>query len=53
MMRLHLGVFEAYYALSTFRGLWLSLDGQMIIHPGYNTDRGPVAFGSIRLHAEF
>lgn len=46
-------VFEAYYSLSTFRGLWLSLDGQVIIHPGYNADRGPVALGSIRLHAEF
>jgi hypothetical protein len=28
------------------------VDIQLIAHPGYNTDRGPVAVGSVRLHVE-
>jgi high affinity Mn2+ porin len=35
-------VFEAYYSFNAFAGLWLTLDGQYIMNPGYNADRGPV-----------
>ncbi len=46
-------VFEAYYSFNAFAGLWLTLDGQYVMNPGYNTDRGPVKFVACRLHFEY
>ena len=46
-------VFEAYYSFAAFAGLWIALDGQYIMNPGYNTDRGPVKFVACRLHFEY
>ena len=52
---LHYGredIVEAYYTLRAYRGVFPAVDLQLIDHPGYNTDRGPVAVGSLRLHVE-
>jgi Carbohydrate-selective porin len=45
-------VFEAYYSLSALAGMWLTLDGQYVVNPAYNADRGPVKFLGVRLHLE-
>lgn len=44
---------EAYYDFAVAKPLHVSLDGQLVRHPAYNRDRGPVPVGAIRLHAEF
>jgi hypothetical protein len=46
-------VFEAYYSFQAFSGLWITLDGQYVMNPGYNADRGPVTFLGCRLHFEY
>jgi hypothetical protein len=43
---------EAYYNAAIGRGLSLALDFQLIVHPGYNRDRGPFAVGGFRVHLE-
>lgn len=53
--QLHYGredILEAYYTARAYRGVFPALDVQVIAHPGYNTDRGPVVVGSMRLHVE-
>ena len=53
--KLHYGredILEAYYTARVYRGVYPALDVQAIVHPGYNTDRGPAIVGSIRLHLE-
>jgi high affinity Mn2+ porin len=52
---LHYGretILEAYYTQRVYRGVFPALGLQLIENPGYNTDRGPVAVGSLRLHVE-
>lgn len=52
---LHYGrenILEAYYTLRAVRGVFPAADVQVIDSPGYNTDRGPVVVGSLRLHVE-
>jgi len=52
---LHYGrenILEAYYTLRVYKGVFPAVDLQLIQNPGYNTDRGPVAVGSLRLHVE-
>jgi hypothetical protein len=46
-------IVEAFYGLHLFWGAWLGLGWQHVANPGYNRDRGPVDFLSLRLHAEF
>jgi len=46
-------VFEAYYSFNAFPGLWLSVDGQYVLNPGYNADRGPAKLVACRLHFEY
>lgn len=46
-------IVEAYYNIALEKPLHLTLDYQFVNHPAYNTDRGPVSIGAIRLHAEF
>lgn len=46
-------IFEAYYTVHVWRGLYGSFDLQHINNPGYNRDRGPVTVPSLRLHVEF
>ncbi len=43
---------EAFYSARLFPGMWFSLDGQFIVDPAYNRDRGPVKFLGCRFHFE-
>ena len=45
-------ILEAYYDIGICKTLHLTLDGQIINHPAYNRDRGPVPVGAIRIHAQ-
>jgi high affinity Mn2+ porin len=46
-------IVESYYNLHAWRGVYYALDLQYIDHPGYNQDRGPVLFESVRMHVDF
>lgn len=46
-------IFEAYYTVHIWRGLYGSFDIQHISNPGYNRDRGPVTVPGVRVHLEF
>jgi high affinity Mn2+ porin len=46
-------IVESYYTAHVWRGAFVSGDGQYVVHPGYNRDRGPVFVGSLRLHIDF
>src|SRR5579863_427287 len=45
-------IFEAYYTIHFWRGMYGSFDLQHIQNPGYNRDRGPVWAPGLRLHVE-
>ena len=45
-------ILEAYYTARAYRGVFPAIDLQLVQHPGYNEDRGPVLVGSVRLHLE-
>ena len=46
-------IFEGYYTLHMWRGLFASLDAQHINNPGYNMARGPLWVPGLRLHVDF
>ena len=46
-------ILETYYTAHTWRGLFTAFDAQLVAHPGYNQDRGPVAVFSVRTHVDF
>lgn len=46
-------IVESYYNLHTWRGIYYALDLQYVTHPGYNQDRGPALFESVRMHVDF
>lgn len=46
-------IVETYYSLSPLSWAHVSLDYQWVENPCYNTDRGPVSIGAVRVHAEF
>jgi high affinity Mn2+ porin len=46
-------VLEAFYKLQVVKGVTVSLNGQRILNPAYNADRGPVNFIATRLHLAF
>jgi hypothetical protein len=46
-------VAEAFYSVNLLKAVWLTADYQEIWNPGFNSDRGPVAIVSGRVHAEF
>jgi high affinity Mn2+ porin len=46
-------IFEMYYTLHAWRGIYPSFGLQHINNPGYNRDRGPVLVPTLRLHVEF
>ena len=46
-------IFEAYYNLHLWRGVFASADLQHINNPGYNRDRGPVLVRGLRAHIDF
>ncbi len=43
---------EAYYSLAFAKDMTLSLDDQVVEHPAYNRDRGPLNVISLRLHLQ-
>jgi carbohydrate-selective porin OprB len=49
----HEQIFESYYTVHMWRGVFSSLDLQYITNPGYNKDRGPVVVPALRMHLEF
>ena len=44
---------EVYYSAQVLKGIALSADYQLVIHPGYNRDRGPANVFALRLHGAF
>ena len=46
-------IVEAYYECSIAQGLHVTPDFQLLYHPAYNRDRGPVAVLGVRLHGQF
>lgn len=44
---------ESYYTWHAGPGLFLAVDGQHILNPGYNRARGPVWVFSLRAHVDF
>jgi high affinity Mn2+ porin len=45
-------IVESYYRAALTGWLSVSVDYQMVVHPGYNRDRGPVHLFAGRVHAE-
>jgi hypothetical protein len=43
---------EAFYSARVFGGMWVSVDGQYVVNPAYNKDRGPAKFLGVRFHIE-
>ena len=46
-------IFETFYTIHIWRGIYLAPGVQHINNPGYNRDRGPVTVPSFRAHVEF
>ncbi len=46
-------ILETYYSYAIRKGIAVSADYQLVNHPAYNVDRGPVNVFGIRLHAQF
>jgi high affinity Mn2+ porin len=46
-------IFESYYTVHVWRGIYLAPGVQHITNPGYNRDRGPVTVPTFRAHVEF
>jgi len=46
-------ILEAYYSFAASSWLSASADYQLIVHPAYAQDRGPVSVLGVRLHAQF
>ena len=45
-------IWETYYNVHIWRGVYIGGDVQRIWNPGYNRDRGPITVFSLRLHVE-
>ena len=45
-------IWETYYNLHIWRGIYVGGDVQRVWNPGYNRDRGPVSVFSLRMHIE-
>jgi high affinity Mn2+ porin len=45
-------IFETYYNIAVTKWLNVTVDYQLVNHPGYNADRGPVHVFGFRLHAQ-
>jgi carbohydrate-selective porin OprB len=43
---------ETYYSFQLAHHAVLTADFQLVEHPAYNRDRGPVAIGGVRVHLE-
>ena len=46
-------IWESYYSYSLVEGLAISADYQLVNHPAYNRDRGPVQVLAARAHLQF
>ena len=46
-------VAEAFYGANLSSSIWVSADYELIVHPAFNVDRGPVSIFNARFHAEF
>ena len=46
-------ILESYYDVGLNKILHVALDVQLVNNPAYNRDRGPVAIGALRVHAQF
>ena len=46
-------IIEAYYSARINPFLFVSADYQLVQHPAYNADRGPVNLFALRAHVEF
>jgi high affinity Mn2+ porin len=46
-------IFETYYTVHVWRGIYLAPGYQHVDNPGYNRDRGPVSVPTFRAHVEF
>lgn len=46
-------IFETYYTVHVWRGIYLAPGVQHITNPGYNRDRGPAVVPTFRAHVEF
>jgi high affinity Mn2+ porin len=46
-------ILETYYTAHNWRGLFTAFDFQLVAHPGYNQDRGPVEVFTVRTHVDF
>ena len=46
-------VVETYYDFAAAKAAHISADFQLLDHPAYNRDRGPVAVFALRLHAQY
>lgn len=44
---------ETFYEVGVVSGVTLTADGQLIVNPAYNRDRGPVPVLALRAHAQF
>jgi high affinity Mn2+ porin len=45
-------VFETYYNVHVYRGIYVAADWQHVTNPGYNEARGPASVLSFRIHVE-
>jgi carbohydrate-selective porin OprB len=45
-------IFESFYTVHFWRGVYGAFDLQHINNPGYNRDRGPVLVPGLRLHID-
>ena len=46
-------IFESFYTMHVWRGLFASFDLQHVNNPGYNQARGPVFVPGLRAHVDF
>ena len=46
-------IIEVFYKIKLVKWLWITVDYQFVVNPGYNKDRGPVHIFSFRSHIEF
>ena len=46
-------IVEAYYNIAVVKHVWLTFDGQFVVNPAYNRDRGPAPIVAARLHGQF
>ena len=46
-------IFETFYTMHVWRGLFASFDLQHVNNPGYNQARGPVLVPGLRFHTDF